>query len=297
MGNKFFYIDTHAHLDILDKDLNNISLLLDRFFNDNINLIFNISVNFNQFSFFSKKLNKYDKIYFSLGLSPNDINTLKKNISLNSEKIEDLVNNFNLIKNYIEKEINHFYNLYKDKVIGIGEIGLDYYWNKDNKDLQKSIFLVQVEKAYLYNLPIILHIREAFEDLVLIIKDNKNIFNKLKIIFHCFSGDVEIIKKLEKLGMDFYYSFAGNITYPKASNLREAFIFLPFDKIILETDSPFLTPVPKRGQKNSPENIKLIYKFCSELKNIEENFLKEKIIENVFKIFDKTLFCPNSRIY
>ncbi|MCX8058688.1 MAG: TatD family hydrolase [Spirochaetes bacterium] len=290
MENYNFYIDTHAHLDIISNNYDDIIALINECKGSNINLIFNVSINFSQFKKFSEKFRNINSIYYTIGLSPNDINTLEK-LNLDVNKISS-----QKLKNYLVENINNFFKLYKNKIIGIGEVGLDYYWNKNSSKVQKEIFLIQVEEAKKLDLPLILHIRDSFDDLYVLIKDNIEIFNN-KIIFHCFSGDIETIKKFEKLNLELYYSFAGNITYPKARNLKDAFIYLPLDKILVETDSPFLTPVPKRGEKNVPVNIIYTYKYCSELKKISENILKEQIVKNVFSIFNKTLFSSNGWIY
>jgi len=282
MDNSNFYIDTHCHLDFITKDDNILKNIIINSEKIGIKYIFNISTDFYNFFYFANRLKDYKNIFYSIGLSPNDLNSLK---SINDKK------------KFIKENIDKGLSLYRDKIIGVGEIGLDYYWNKENKEQQKEIFLVQVESAIKNNLPIILHIRDAFNDLLEIFYSYKNIFEKTNIIFHCFSGNIEIIKNLEKLNLNFYYSFAGNITYDKSFNLKDSFYYLPIDKIILETDSPFLTPVPKRGEKNSPNNIIYTYKYCCNLKKIEENIFKEIIAKNVFEIFNKTLFGTYSRLY
>jgi TatD DNase family protein len=129
------------------------------------------------------------------------------------------------------------------KIFGIGEIGLDYHWMKHSREKQMKLFESQIEIAKKYDLPIVVHNRDAFEDTYYILKG----MDCKRVIIHCFSGNVEIAKKFLNLG--YYISFAGNVTFKKATELQEALKFIPIDQLLLETDCPFLTPVPNRGKK------------------------------------------------
>ena len=166
--------------------------------------------------------NKYKELYAIVGISPNDVEQ-----SLNYEEIEKLANN--------------------GKVVGIGEIGLDYYWNKENKELQKEVFIKQIEIANKLNLPIVIHTREAVMDTIEILKQHKV---KQKGVFHCCPMNVELIKEALKLG--FYISFSGNITFKNAKNADKCIQLVPIDKQLIETDSPYMTPEPYRGKRNDP---------------------------------------------
>jgi len=166
--------------------------------------------------------NKYKELYAIVGVSPNDVNA---NISY--EEIEKLAQN--------------------EKVVGIGEIGLDYYWNTDNKELQKEVFIAQIELANKLDLPIVIHTREAVMDTIEILKNNP--VNK-KGIFHCCPMNVELIKEAVKLG--FYISFSGNITFKNAKNAEKCIVAVPIEKQLIETDSPYMTPEPYRGKRNDP---------------------------------------------
>ena len=174
--------------------------------------------------------NSHDFIYSTVGISPNDIADYKK---------EDL------------KEIE---NLAKSpKVVAIGEIGLDYYWNKENKDLQKEVFISQIEIANKLNLPIVIHTREAVYDTLEILKNNN--CNK-KGIFHCCPFNVDLVREGLKLG--FYISFAGPTTFKNSKNAPEIIKMVPLDKMLIETDSPYLSPEPFRGKRNDSRNVKYI---------------------------------------
>lgn len=165
--------------------------------------------------------NQYKELYAIVGISPNDVNDCQL------EKIEKLAKN--------------------EKVVGIGEIGLDYYWNKENKELQKELFIKQIELANKLDLPIVIHTREAVMDTIDILKTHEV---KQKGVFHCCPMNVELIKEAVKLG--FYISFSGNITFKNAKNAQKCIEEVPIEKQLIETDSPYMTPEPYRGKRNDP---------------------------------------------
>lgn len=170
----------------------------------------------------------------------------------------------------------------EEKVVAIGEIGLDYYWNKENKKEQKEIFIKQIEVANKKNLPIVIHCRDAHTDLIEILKEKMDC-NK-KGIFHCVALNLELIKNALNLG--YYISFAGPITYKNSKNADEAIKLVPLDKILIETDSPYLAPEPKRGTRNDSTNLVYIAEKISQVKQIKiEEFVKITY-ENTKKIFN-----------
>ena len=201
--------------------------------------------------------NSHDFIYSTVGISPNDIADYKK---------EDL------------KEIE---NLAKSpKVVAIGEIGLDYYWNKENKDLQKEVFISQIEIANKLNLPIDIHTREAVYDTLEILKNNN--CNK-KGIFHCCPFNVDLVREGLKLG--FYISFAGPTTFKNSKNAPEIIKMVPLDKMLIETDSPYLSPEPFRGKRNDSRNVKYIAQKIAEVKQIPLEEVAKATYNNAEKIF------------
>ena len=170
----------------------------------------------------------------------------------------------------------------KDKVIGIGEIGLDYHYTQDNIEKQKEIFVKQIKLAYKHNLPICIHTRDAKEDTYNILKENKHYLTNGGVM-HCYSYDVEYAEKFIELG--FYISFAGNLTYKK--NVSELVKALPLERILVETDAPFLTPVPFRGTQNEPKMVKYTaQKIADELEMDYDEFEKQTI-ENTYRLFKK----------
>ena len=202
--------------------------------------------------------NKHEFIYATVGISPNDIEGYKK---------EDL------------KEITKFAQ--SKKVVAIGEIGLDFYWNKENKDLQKEVFISQIEIANKLNLPIIIHTREAIYDTLEILKNNN--CNK-KGVFHCCPFNVDLVREGLKLG--FYISFAGPVTFKNSKNASEIINMVPLDKMLIETDSPYLSPEPLRGKRNDSRNVKYIAKKIAEIKQISIEEIARATYENAKRIFE-----------
>lgn len=178
-------------------------------------------------------------------------------------------------QNYDEKKLTDYINQAKDKIKAIGEIGLDYYYEKDNCQLQKNVFEHQLKLAKRLELPVIVHCRDAYGDCLEILR--KNAPYKMSGIMHCFSGSLEFANEVIKLG--FYISFSGSLTFKNAKNLQSVAKQIPLEKILVETDSPYLSPEGKRGKRNEPANVKEVIKKLSEIKNIDY-FELEKILEN-----------------
>ena len=200
---------------------------------------------------------KYENVYCCLGVHPENIN-------------EDL--------NELDKIIED--NKDNPKFIAIGEIGLDYYWTKDNKDIQQKILRHQMELAKKYNKPVIIHSREATKDTIDILKEYPEVIGDI----HCFSGSFETAQIYIKMG---YYIGVGGVMTFKNANIKDVIVKLPIDRLLLETDSPFLAPTPKRGETNEPANIPLIADFLANLKGIsidEVSTITESNVNKLFKI-------------
>ena len=209
------------------------------------------------------KLSKeYDFIYATIGISPNDV----------PKTLEDL-----------DKDLNNIKDLYKEgeKIVAVGEIGLDYYWNTENKEIQKEAFKRQIELANNLNLPIQIHTREAIADTLEILKDNK--VNR-KGIFHCCPFNRELVKEGLKLG--FYISFAGPTTFKNSKNAVEIIKMVPDDKMLVETDSPYLSPEPFRGKRNDPSRVQYIIKKIAEVKEKSFEEIEKMVYENANTIFN-----------
>lgn len=215
---------------------------------------------------------KYDFIYTTAGVSPNDIPQTEEELWKQLAEIEKIV----------EKN--------KEKICAIGEIGLDYYWNTDNKELQKKAFIEQIKIANKYNLPIVIHTREAVMDTLQILKENK--VTKTGV-FHCCPQNRELIKEGLKLG--FYISFAGPITFKNSKNAEEMINLVPNDRILIETDSPYLAPEPVRGTRNTPANVKYIAQKIADVKGLTLEEVEKMTFENTKNILYISKLCnlPN----
>lgn len=205
--------------------------------------------------------NKYEFIYATCGISPNDIPQTEEELGIMLQEIKEMTKQ-------------------NSKVVAIGEIGLDYYWNKENKELQKKAFAKQIKIANELDLPIVIHTREAIMDTIEILKENE-VNNKG--VFHCCPLNRELVKEALKLG--FYISFAGPITFKNSKNANEIIEMVPIEKILIETDSPYLSPEPLRGRRNDSRNVKYIAQKIAEVKGISIEEIAKITYENTKKVF------------
>ena len=254
------FFDSHAHFDD-DKFEEDRYEVIEKCYNEGITNIITAGYSIKSSACALEIANKYDFIYSTAGISPNDINGDLKQI---------------------KECINQIYKMAQnEKVVAIGEIGLDYYWNKENMDVQKYTFKKQIEIANRLNKPIVIHTREAVMDTLEIIKENE--VNK-KGVFHCCPLNRELVKEALKLG--YYISFAGPITFKNSKNADEIINLVPIDKILIETDSPYLAPEPVRGTRNNSINVKHIAEKISKVKGIDLKDIAKITKENTKKIFE-----------
>ena len=216
-------------------------------------------------SLFSLELSKkYDFIYSICGISPNDIPQSEEELWKDIAKITKIV-----------KENK------SKKLVAIGEIGLDYYWNKKNKELQKEAFEKQIDLANELELPIVIHSRDASVDIIEMIRNHK--VNKAGI-FHCCQPNQEMVRQALELG--YYISFAGPITFKNSRNAPDVIKMVPLDRILIETDSPYLTPEPNRGKRNDCRNVKYVAQKIAELKNVPLEEIAKITYDNAKRIFE-----------
>ena len=250
-------IDSHCHLDHepLLSDLENI---IRRSKAVGIKKLLTISTSIESFSRVKEIVKKDEIIYGTIGIHPHETN----NDVVNSE--------------FIEKSLKE-----NKKIIGIGETGLDFFYNNSDKDKQLSSFKIHIEAALKTNVPLIIHSREAEEETFNILNEYKD--QNLKILMHCFTGSKKFAKKL--LEFNTFFSASGIITFKNSKELQETFKFLPSDKILIETDSPFLAPVPNRGKKNEPSFINFTAAKLAEIRNIDKLELIKFTTNNFNKLF------------
>jgi TatD DNase family protein len=256
------YIDSHAHFDIIMQE-NGIdeAAIMSNLKSSNVCRAVQVSIDPEGFQWSLDFADRYrdSGISFTLGIHPS---------TKSPEQSLDYLENF--IENLPDNK--------KSILAGIGECGLDYYRMRRPEEEQINSFIRQIRISKKFSLPLIIHSRDAFNETISVLKSEKASTG----IFHCFPGGIEEARIALDLG--FYISYAGNVTYSKAVNLHESAAFVPMDKILLETDSPFLSPVPVRGRHNRPENIIHTYKFISELRKISLTLLEDSVMENFSKI-------------
>lgn len=224
----------------------------------------------------------YDFIYTTAGISPNDIPGNVQDEDLEGKTDEERSKLFTESMKIVDNQLIEIEQIaLNKKVVAIGEIGLDYYWNKNNKEIQKQVFIKQIDLANKLNLPIVIHTREAVMDTLDILKNIKPTIKPG--VFHCCPLNVELVKEALKLG--FYISFAGPVTFKNSKNAREIIEMVPLDKMLIETDSPYLAPEPMRGTRNDSRNVKYIAAKIAEFKGIDIEEVAQNTYGNAKHVF------------
>ena len=257
------FFDSHSHYndEKFDEDRD---VLIDEIYKSGVTKLINAGYSLKSSKIALEIAKKYEWMYTISGISPNDI----------TESNEELEQQLNNLENFIKNEMN------SNKIVAIGEIGLDYYWNKENAELQKEAFVKQIEIANKYEFPIVIHTREAVMDTIEILKTHQV---KKRGVFHCCPLNRELVKEALKLG--FYISFAGPITFKNSKNANEIIEMVPLDKILIETDSPYLSPEPNRGKRNDSRNVKYIAEKISKVKQISLEEIAKITYKNACNIF------------
>jgi len=255
-------IDTHCHLDFKEfkEDFNNVLLKAK---NNDVLGMQTICTKIDEFPKIINIAENHSNIWCSIGTHPHNAD-LEMNIS--KETIIKLCLN--------------------NKVIGIGETGLDYFYENSNKKNQINSFLKHIEVARITNLPLIIHARDADDDIIQILTEeyNKSPFTG---VIHCFTASYELAKAALSIG--FYISFSGIITFKNADELRDSCKKIPIDRILVETDAPFLAPVPFRGNRNEPSYITETIKKVAEIKNLSVEEVINITTKNFFELFKRAI--------
>jgi TatD DNase family protein len=253
-------IDSHCHLDYpaLYTQLDEV---LNRAKSNKIKYLLTISTNLNSFEKIKTIVNMYENVYGTLGIHPHEA---KNFTDINSK----------LLKNLAQEN---------KKIIGIGETGLDYYYNHSEKDLQKRVFIEHIKTASDLNIPLIVHTRNAENDTFEILKSEKKNL-KIKVLIHCFTGTKEFAKKL--LNLDCHISFSGIITFKKTEELSEVVNLVPLNKILIETDSPYLAPTPYRGKPNEPSYLAHVCNKVASIKKLPVEDIMNNTSSNFLKLFN-----------
>lgn len=258
--NDIYIINTHSHVNMLRET--NIDEAIQNAIDNKIVTIVPSSSAQDIFDT-DKFIKKYNDVYGYVGVFPEEVKDFSDKTLSDMEKI---------IKN-------------NPKIIGIGEIGLDYYWDKSFKELQKEVFIKQIEFANQMNLPLNIHSREAHLDTLEILKKyNKN----STAIMHCFSGSLEFARECIKEGI--YIALGGVVTFKNAKKTKEVAKNIPLEYLLLETDDPYLAPVPFRGKENQPMYVKYVAEEIANLRGITPEEVAKTSTENAKKIFKNIEF-------
>lgn len=249
-------IDTHSHVTCAQL-VDQIDSILEHMKENNIERVLIVCCRYEEALKAIEYANKYDCFDCAFGYHP--------------ENVDDYDDS-----GYVKlKEI-----LQDPHMIALGEIGLDYYWVKDNAERQKKLFIDQIKIAQELDLPILIHMRDATLDTLNILKEYP-----CKGIMHCYSGSLETAKEVLKLG--YYISFAGPLTFKNARNSVEVCEYVPIDRLFIETDAPYLTPHPFRGKQNEPSYVKYTFEKACEIKQIEAEVLMKQMWSNYTTLFKK----------
>ena len=250
-------IDTHVHLNA-EQYVDDLDEVIERARENGIEKMVVIGCDRPTIERTMELIDEHEDIYGVIGWHPVDA------IDCTDEDLE-----------WIEQLSKH------EKIVGIGEMGLDYHWDKSPKDVQKDLFKKQIELAKRVNLPIIIHNREATEDCVAILKEMHA--EEIGGIMHAFSGDESVADEI--IDMNFYVSLGGPVTFKNAQLPKDIAVHVPIDRLLVETDAPYLTPHPYRGKRNEPAYVKLVAEKIAELRKISYEELARTTSENAKRLF------------
>ncbi|RYE06323.1 MAG: TatD family deoxyribonuclease [Rickettsiaceae bacterium] len=253
-------IDSHCHLDLLAKE-EDLQAIIKRARESGVEILQTICTKLSDTEEIIKIIEKFDIVYGSVGVHPSEV---KENEIVN---YNDLIN--------IAKH---------PKIIGLGETGLDYYHATSSKAAQITSFIEHIKAAKVLQLPVIIHTRDAEEDTLSILQEEMK-YISFPALIHCFTASMAFAKQVLDLGL--YISISGIVTFKNAKELQEIVRFIPIDRLLIETDSPYLAPVPMRGKRNEPAFVKHVAQHIAELKNIDIEQLHELTKANFFKLFSK----------
>lgn len=254
------YFDSHMHIDDekFDNDRNEV---IKKIVEHKVTKCIDLGTNYETTKKVIEIANTYDFIYAAGGLHPEDVPQTEDEMWIEIEKIKELIN-----KN--------------KKIVAVGEIGLDYYWNKDNKELQKKAFIKQIEIANELNLPVSIHTRDAIDDMIFILKNYKI---QSSGVLHCCPFNTELVRHGLENGL--YIGFGGTCTYKNSKNAYNIIQMVPDNRILIETDSPYLSPEPVRGTRNDSSNLKYIVQKIAEYKKSTPEAIAKITYENAIKLF------------
>ena len=252
-------IDSHSHLsdERLIGRVGEISMSLSQ---NGLESVFEVGFDMQSSKSALELAEKYDNIYAIIGTHPHDAK-------------------------YYDDKVEEFYlqNACNKKALAIGEIGLDYFYDKSEREVQRDVFARQIDLADKVGLPIVLHIRDAYADAIDILSSRRDKLNR-GVLLHCYSGSAEMIKQFNKF--DCYYALGGAITFKNAKK-DDVITSIPSDRLLVETDSPYMTPVPFRGQPNEPKYVNLVVDKIASVKGVDREIIEKLTYENTKRLFFK----------
>lgn len=252
-------IDTHLHLDD-EKLRGDAEKIISELPEHGLDFVINNSCNYESMMASAALAEKYERVYFTVGMHPHDSKDFNDGFASAMKKLA-----------------------LNDKTAAVGEIGLDYYYDLSDRQIQRDVFARQIEIADELKLPVVLHIRDAFGDAWDVLQAQKRYLNS-GVLWHCYSGSAEFAKRAAKEGH--YFAFGGAITFKNAKK-EDVIRAVPFDRILSETDSPYMAPVPLRGTINTPFNIPLIVSKIAEITGKTVYETEEQILANALRFFPK----------
>lgn len=253
-------IDSHCHLNLLDftESVPDLDSAIKECDNAKIEHMLCVAIDLNGFDEIAKIADNYDNISISAGVHPNEMNV-----------------NLNTLKDQLNKQAIH------PKVIAIGETGLDYYRTEDDLEEQQEKFSIHIDLAKELDKPLIIHTRNAPEDTIIILKQNNA--RDTSGVMHCFTESYDVAKKALDLG--FYISLSGIVTFKNAHQIHEVAKKVPLDRLLVETDCPYLSPVPYRGKPNFPHHVKHVAEYIANLRGISFDELADATTQNFYQLF------------
>lgn len=254
-------VDTHIHLDDAKYDVGGVrEEILGSLEQENIDFLINTSCNYKSMHSGVRLAEKYPSVYCTIGIHPSET------------------------QDFDGKTLSAMDKLYShSKVVAVGEIGLDYYYENFDKQSQKDVFAYQIELADKYKLPITLHVRDAYGDCADILSAQRKYLNNA-VVFHCFSGSAEFARQMAKKG--YYFAFGGAVTF-RNSRKDEVLWQIPIEQVLTETDGPYLAPEPFRGRLNKPCYVKYVLEFLAQNYNKDYADMESQILQNAKRVFTK----------
>lgn len=259
-----FWVDSHCHLDFPDFAEEGVAALIDRARLNRVGHMLTISTHTQRLGNYTAIADRFDNVWTTVGVHPHQANQeIERDVT--ASQLSDMANSH-------------------AKIIAVGECGLDYFYDDVPHDIQHKVFREHIRAAITTDLPIIIHARQADTDMIRILQE-EGAKESLRGVLHCFSSTKELADFALEIG--FYISFSGIVTFPKSIELQEICKTIPLERILVETDAPYLAPVPYRGKRNEPAYVSHTGRYIAQLHGVDEIVAVQQTTANFFKLFNK----------